>query len=367
MGESISDIESQASAGDLSAQLQMAHRLFAEGQTEPGRNWLRKAAASGPADLKLALGEHLLTNAPFDVSEALRWTREALAAGSAEAAHRFAVFAAEGVGEPQSWPNALHNVMHAATLGHRVAQAELVGLAGDWALAASVLTGTGSAPNLDGLADRIDIPSLLAVPPSQTLLASPRVVSIPGFLSHGLCNWLIERARPDLKRAQTFNPRTGGAQVVEGRNHSCIGFNVARSDVVLSIIRARMAVLTGLSLLGFEDTSVLHYAPGEQFAPHFDFIEPNTPAALKEIASTGQRAVTFLAYLNEGYEGGETSFPRLAASYKGKRGDALFYFNIMPDGSPDRRTLHTGTALKGGEKWLMSQWIRSRPAWISPQ
>ena len=202
------------------------------------------------------------------------------------------------------------------------------------------------------------------MPAPRPDVPSPCVFTIPRFLSSGVCDWLIERARPNLQRAQTFNPRTGGAQVIEGRNHSCFGFNVAQSDVVIAIVRARMAVLTGHSPHGFEDTSVLHYSPGEQFAPHYDFIEPNTQAALRDIASTGQRAVTFLAYLNEGYEGGETSFPRLGRSYKGNKGDALFYENVMPDGSPDRRTLHTGTMLRRGQKWLMSQWIRSRPAWL---
>jgi prolyl 4-hydroxylase len=232
-------------------------------------------------------------------------------------------------------------------------------------LAKALLDGSGSPPNSDRVADAADLASWLRVPAAQLLLPSPRLVAVPGFLSPELCDWLIERARPDLKRAQTFNPRTGGAQVHDGRNHSCIGFDVVRSDIVFALVRARMALLTGHSLMGFEDTSVLHYSPGEQFAPHYDFIEAGTPAAQSEIASAGQRAVTFLAYLNEGYEGGETAFPLLGRSFKGKKGDALFYDNTLPDGSPDRRTLHAGTPLKRGEKWLMSQWIRSRPAWLS--
>jgi prolyl 4-hydroxylase len=110
---------------------------------------------------------------------------------------------------------------------------------------------------------------------------------------------------------------------------------------------------------------VLHYAPGEQFAPHYDFIDDSTPAGRREVAATGQRAVTFLAYLNDGYEGGETAFPLLGGRYKRNKGDALFYSNVTPDGSPDRRTMHAGTPLKRGEKWLMSQWIRSRPTGAS--
>ena len=366
MGEpSITDVEKQASAGDLSAQLRMARTLLDGGQIEPGRKWLRRAAESGPNHVKLALAEHLLVMLPYDVPEALHWTRAAFEDGSAEAAHRLAVLAAEGVGEPQSWPDALMHLRKAAALDHRVAQAELAGLSGDWSLAKALLGGSAGPPDASHMADSVDIESWLKVPAPQVLQQSPRIIGVSGFLPPGICDWMIERARPELQRAQTFDPRTGSAQVHGGRNHSTIGFHVARSDLVFAIMRARMARLTGYELMGFEDTSVLHYAPGEQFAPHYDFIEPNTPAAMKEIASSGQRAVTFLAYLNEGYEGGETAFPVLGRSFKGNKGDALFYDNALPDGSPDRRTLHAGTPLKRGEKWLMSQWIRSRPAWLS--
>ena len=364
---SITDVENQASAGDLSAQIRMARTLLDAGQIEPGRNWLRRAAESGPTDIKLALGEHLLAKPPYEVPEALHWTRAAARDGSAEAEHRLAVFAAEGVGEPQNWSDALLHLREAAARGHRIAQAELAGLSGNWLRAKALLTGTAGPAEGDLPGDAIDLASWLQVPAPRLDVASPRVFTIPRFLSPGVCDWLIERARPNLQRAQTFNPRTGGAQIVEGRNHSCFGFNVARSDVVIAIVRARMAALTGHSLYGFEDTSVLHYSPGEQFAPHYDFIEPNTQAALRDIASTGQRAVTFLAYLNEGYDGGETNFPRLGRNYKGDKGDALFYDNVTDDASPDRRTLHTGTMLRRGEKWLMSQWIRSRPAWLKGQ
>ena len=361
MEPSTSDIESKALAGDLSAQLRMARTLLEAGDLEPGRTWLRRAAEAGPADIKLALAENLLTYVPYDVPEAVRLTQVAAQNGSAEAAHRLAVLAAEGVGVPQNWSEALLHLRSAAVLGHRMAQAELAGLSGDWSLALTILGGSDMLP-IARAADEVDLGSWLNLPAVQIVMPSPHILAAPAFLSPGLYDWLIARARPHLIRAQTFDPRTGGPQVQGGRNHSSVGFSTVHSDVVIAVIRARMALLTGHSLMGFEDISVLHYSPGEQFAPHYDFIDTSTSAGQQEIASSGQRAVTFLAYLNEGYDGGETAFPLLGRGFKGNRGDALFYSNILPDGSPDRRTMHTGTPLKRGEKWLMSQWIRSRPA-----
>ena len=251
MGEpSITDLENQASAGDLSAQLTMARTLLDAGQIEPGRNWLRRAAESGSTEIMLALGEQLLANPPYEIAEGVHWTRTAAQDGSAEAAHRLALFSAEGVGEPQSWSGAIVHLRHAAALGHRIAQAELAGLSGNWARARALLDGTGDPVEADIPGDAIDISSWLQVRAPRPDLSSPRIFTVPRFLSPGVCDWLIERARPNLRRAQTFDPRTGGAQVHEGRNHSCIGFNIARSDVVIAIVRARMALLTGHSHSG---------------------------------------------------------------------------------------------------------------------
>ena len=126
------------------------------------------------------------------------------------------------------------------------------------------------------------------------------------------------------------------------------------------MLRARIARLTRLPILGFEDSQVLHYAPGEEFKPHFDFLDTRESGHAAAVAAGGQRVLTFLIYLNEGFDGGETAFPQLGWRYKGRTGDALLFFNATPDGAPDRRTLHAGVPTASGEKYLFSQWVRFR-------
>jgi hypothetical protein len=83
------------------------------------------------------------------------------------------------------------------------------------------------------------------------------------------------------------------------------------------------------------------------------------------VAVHGQRAMTVLIYLNDDYEGGETAFPVLGRGFKGRKGDALVFWNLMPDGAPDYRTAHIGRAPTRGEKWLFSQWVRIPLAAVS--
>ena len=109
-----------------------------------------------------------------------------------------------------------------------------------------------------------------------------------------------------------------------------------------------------------EPFAVLHYAPGEEYGEHYDYLDPAIPAYAAELAQRGQRVATCLMYLNDDYEGGETDFPKLDVSFKGKKGDALIFFSVDASGRPDARTVHAGRTPTRGEKWLLSQFFRNR-------
>ncbi len=86
-----------------------------------------------------------------------------------------------------------------------------------------------------------------------------------------------------------------------------------------------------------------------------------TCGGIKDATENGQRVLTFVIYLSHAYESGETDFPRLRWRFRGRKGDALFWWNVDPDGKPHNRTLHAGLTPQTGEKWLFSQWVRDRP------
>ncbi len=118
----------------------------------------------------------------------------------------------------------------------------------------------------------------------------------------------------------------------------------------------------GMSERMMEGPTVLHYSPGEQIANHYDFVDPHsTPDYAGEIARNGQRVITFLVYLNDDYDGGETGLPELGFAHKGRKGDSLYFVNALPDMSPDMRALHAGRPTSRGEKWIVTQFVRSRP------
>jgi hypothetical protein len=97
---------------------------------------------------------------------------------------------------------------------------------------------------------------------------------------------------------------------------------------------------------------------GQEFLPHFDFLDTAKPGYAKDVAEHGQRVLTFLLCLNDDYEGGETEFPLLGKRWKGQKGSALFFWNVEPNGMPDRRTGHAGLPPTRGR--LLSQWCAAR-------
>lgn len=118
-------------------------------------------------------------------------------------------------------------------------------------------------------------------------------------------------------------------------------------------LNRRLAALSGSTAEQGEPLQILRYRPGEQYHPHMDFL----PGA------DNQRLLTALIYLNHDYEGGETLFVRTGLKVKGRKGDALVFRNLRPDGSANPLSEHEGLPVARGVKYLASRWIRER-RWV---
>jgi hypothetical protein len=272
-----------------------------------------------------------------------------------------ALHAGEGFGVPQDWGNALDLLVRSAELGWPLAQASLAGLAGNWMLAQELLKGD-EAPLTDWkrLRSLIDLGAWFHVPKYAIVSASPRIAVVEAFASPEICDWLIARARPRLGPAKVFDLLSGAPTHEAVRDNSECHFTIDDGDLILQFLRSRIAAVTELFVPGLEATAVLHYTVGQRFLPHYDFLDDTHPGHAKDMARGGQRVLTFLLSLNDDYEGGETQFPILNKRYRGRKGGALFFWNVEPDGSVDKRTLHSGLPPTSGEKWMLSQWIRGR-------
>ncbi len=332
------------------ARYQTAMALYGQGRHAEAGGLIRQAAQDGHAPAMSLLGYQMLSGrgAPLDRVSGVRVLVAAADKGEATACTVAAALVAAGVFGKPEWPRALDYLRRGAAGGFPVAQAQLRLLAGragdDW----------------PALRREIDIASWQAAPEPRILSDEPRVMAFEGVASPAVCDWLIARAQGRLAPAMIYDSAAGKA-VASARSNSAFEMSLADLDLVVLALRERLAVAAGLPVMNMNAPQVLHYSVGQTFEPHVDFFDPDIPAQAAQIASIGQRAATALVYLNDqGLEGGETDFPLLNLRYRGRRGDALVFFNLDAAGQPDRRTVHAGLAPTRGEKWLLSQWIRER-------
>lgn len=291
---------------------------------------------SGQAQLDLAaqlLGE--LT--PDAFSRAIVLIEGAAEKGHAGAICQLATIEAVGAGRVRNLKKALELLRVAAELGS------------DHALKQLTLLGCDRTTDAAGL---------LEVPKSRQIADSPRIRVIEQFVATPVCDWIIERSRNKLGPAMVWDGRSGGGRVDTVRTNDMIELRLTDMDVVLAVQRARISVAVRLPESIFETPQVMHYTIGQEFKLHHDYLDPRLPGHAIDIERRGQRIATFLIYLNDDFQGGETDFPRAGVTFRGKKGDALYFANVLRSGVPDPNSVHAGKPPTAGEKWLFSQWIR---------
>jgi hypothetical protein len=329
----------------------------AAGRHDDAVNELAKAAQRGDIEATTELGKRLITgdHGFLMPQDGTRLLLDAVAAGGVEAALRLATLAALGAYVEQSWGRALGLLVFAAEKGSAAARAQIEIFA---------RRRPADREPADGewhrLAESVDLASWTSPARSIALNDDPAVRSFPEFTEDSVCAWLIERARGNLKRALVYDPAYGGDIADHMRTNTAAGFDLMTADLVQVALQHRIAASVGLPIDNMEGPTVLHYDVGEQITNHYDFLNPGSPNYKDEIIRRGERIITFLVYLNDDYEGGETQFPKLGIRHKGQRREGLLFVNALPSGPPDLRMVHAGTPPTSGEKWIVSQFIRNR-------
>jgi prolyl 4-hydroxylase len=323
---------------------------------------LSRAAAAGDLVAKRTVGLRILLGdrAPPMGPEGVRLISEAATEGDARSAELSAVLSGAGIHCAQDLAEALDWLELAAGLGSHRAGGVLGVLCADRELAARASAHKPPGGLWSQLRANVDIARLISLPPIRSHHQEPLIRSARAFADPWLCDWLIAQARGRLSRAEVYNPHTGGLEQTPERSNSSALMSLLDTDLAQIVLQTRIAAAVGKPFSHLEPAFVLHYAPGQTFHDHYDFVDPETPGYEQDIARNGQRVVTFLLYLNDEYEGGETEFPLIDFHHKGAMGEGFFFVNVRPDGEADTRTLHAGRPPSRGEKWVFSQFVRDR-------
>ncbi|HWX66806.1 MAG TPA: 2OG-Fe(II) oxygenase [Rhodanobacter sp.] len=184
---------------------------------------------------------------------------------------------------------------------------------------------------------------------------APALRVLDGILTEAECSELIELAQPRLQRALTVD--SDGRNQVDPRRTSEGMFFTLNELPLIGRIEQRLASLVGVPASHGEGLQILHYLPGQEYEPHFDWFDPELPGYAAITAVGGQRIASVVMYLNTPAQGGGTAFPEIGLTVTARRGSAVYF---AYEGG-DHSSLHAGLPVLSGEKWIATKWLRERP------
>lgn len=347
-----------------------AARLDAEGKLELALMALAKAAKAGDLQARTDLGKRLLLGdrAPRMLKDGAGHIFMAAQEGHPEAVSAMALLQCLGIQQRKNWQDALNTLTHAACLGWAQSRQALLLLSHEPVLGdEKELIAIEEAAFWQQLGRAIDINRWLQIPQGTVLSESPLLVSFDDFVPQRWRNLLANEAVPRLVPAQDPDPARMRNPNAATSNYFLGLQGLAENDFIHLLLQERMSKACGIPQNQMEGMAVLLYQEGGEFSEHVDYFDTGTDLGKREVETLGQRVLTFLVYLNDDYDGGETVFPELGITHKGKAGEGLYFVTARDSGEGDPRTRHAGLPVRSGNKWVLSQYFRARPlGFLSP-
>ncbi|XP_017238449.1 probable prolyl 4-hydroxylase 9 isoform X1 [Daucus carota subsp. sativus] len=210
--------------------------------------------------------------------------------------------------------------------------------------------------------------------PFQVLSWKPRALYFPGFATPEQCESIIKIAKASLEPSTLALRKGEKAENLKGIRTSSGTFIKASEDKsgTLDIIEDKISSATMIPRTHGEAFNILRYEIGQKYRPHYDAFNPNIYGQVKS-----QRVASFLLYLSDVEEGGETMFPYenglnydnydpdacAGLKVKPRKGDGLLFYSLYPNGTIDKASLHGSCPVIRGQKWVATKWLRNQ-LWV---
>ena len=184
-----------------------------------------------------------------------------------------------------------------------------------------------------------------------------QIYTVKNFFSKDDCSELIERIDARVRPSTVSNPKD--EQITSAyRTSSSADFPYYIDSFCLKIDRKITNYMEISPFLG-ETLQAQRYAPGQYYKKHCDYFTPCTKEYKTYTEWMGQRTWTFMCYLNDVEEGGETFFKHLKLKVKPQQGMAVIWNNLYKNGLPNYKTLHEACPPVSGSKYVITKWFRS--------
>jgi len=189
---------------------------------------------------------------------------------------------------------------------------------------------------------------------------TPRIFLYHNFISADMADYIVRMGQDIVVRSQVVS-KEGGSEVHEARTSSgTFLLGKLAHDPVVEAVQDKIARWTQLPEENGEAFYLLRYEIGQQYKPHYDYFRSDA-AGRMNLGDKGDRIATVIVYLGTPDEGGDTTFPKVQLDVPANKGNAILFWDALPDGAGDELTLHGGKPVIAGTKWCMTKWLRATP------
>ena len=191
---------------------------------------------------------------------------------------------------------------------------------------------------------------------------SYNIFLIENFLSQSECDIIINKASKHLRRSRIMSDDDTVSNVRTSRNmflHNHMLETKEELDLIHKIELFTQKV-SNLPKENQEPLQVCKYETSQYYKPHYDCCFPKeSKACIDDYKWGGFRYLTFLIYLNNVDDGGETEFPLLNFKIKPKLGNGIVFFNTLPSKTGYHPiSKHAALPVTKGTKWICNKWVR---------
>ena len=182
---------------------------------------------------------------------------------------------------------------------------------------------------------------------------------IDSYLTPLECDAIMRLATPNLEPSLVYNDGKKDAVDKSNRQSDQAWLKNETHPVVMKISQL-VAETSGYPMENQEDLQVVRYEPGGFFNPHYDACEGDKSFCERMDGKSGPRLWTYIIYLNDDFNKGETVFPKLNRKVVPKKGKVvIFQSTDEASGKLIFESLHGGEPVENGNKWICNKWIRS--------
>jgi prolyl 4-hydroxylase len=177
---------------------------------------------------------------------------------------------------------------------------------------------------------------------------------IDDFLNEKECQEFVDKIGSSLHKSTVTNPEAN-----KSVRTSSTAYLRAHEWENSRLLNEKVHSIMRWPMLAGEELQGQRYNVGEEFKQHCDFFDKNSPYNVVHLEK-GQRTWTFMIYLDDVESGGETKFTKINFEFKPKRGKAIIWNNLLPNGNGNAWSEHWGMPVQSGQKNIITKWFREQ-------